>query len=84
MTTKTKRRPQHVTDQLILKYVARCIEKQGYQPSFREIAKYLGVSSIGNVQQSIARSQQAGILHASEAKSRCLRFAKPHHWRDYL
>ncbi len=46
----------------ILDYIARFIERHGYEPSYAQIARYFGVSSKATIAKHIAALERRGLL----------------------
>ena len=56
----------------ILDYVQSFIESYGYSPSFEEIARYFGYSSLATVHEHLTNLEQKGYLKKNYNKSRSL------------
>ena len=48
----------------ILEYIARFIERHGYEPSYAQIARHFGVSSKATIAKHSPRSNGAGCSRA--------------------
>lgn len=71
METLTTRQKQ------VLDYIRESIEKQGYPPTFREIAEQMGIKSTNGVNDHLKALEKKGYLHRDDLKSRALRPLKP-------
>jgi repressor LexA len=49
-------------DMKVLKVVRKFIERRGYPPTMREIARILGLKSTSGVHTSLRRLQQEGLV----------------------
>ncbi|MDQ3130792.1 MAG: transcriptional repressor LexA [Acidobacteriota bacterium] len=56
MQPRTKRQKE------VLEFITRYIDKQGYEPSYQQIAKYLGVNSKAGVAKHVAALENQGLL----------------------
>lgn len=56
MQPRTKRQKE------VLDFITRYIDKQGYEPSYQQIARYLGVNSKAGVAKHIAALENQGLL----------------------
>lgn len=56
MQTRTKRQRE------VLDFITRYIEKHGYEPSYQQIARHLGVRSKAGIAKHIAALEQQGLL----------------------
>ena len=56
----------------ILDYVESFIDSYGYSPSFEEIAKFFGYSSLATVHEHLSNLEQKGFLRKNYNKSRSL------------
>jgi repressor LexA len=56
----------------ILNYVESFIENYGYSPSFEEIARFFGYSSLATVHEHLSNLEKKGFLRKNYTKSRSL------------
>src|SRR5690606_35747129 len=56
----------------ILDYVESFIENYGYSPSFEEIARFFGYSSLATVHEHLSNLERKGFLRKNYNKSRSL------------
>ncbi len=56
MQPRTKRQKD------VLDYITRFIEKHGYEPSYQQIARYIGISSKGGVAKHIEALENQGLI----------------------
>ena len=56
--------------ELIVSYVNRFVQENGYSPSVREIGEAVGLRSTASVSYHLQALQEKGILHATGAKGR--------------
>jgi repressor LexA len=56
----------------ILDYVESFLENYGYSPSFEEIARYFGYSSLATVHEHLSNLERKGFLRKNYNKSRSL------------
>jgi SOS-response transcriptional repressor LexA len=73
-----QRKPPTATEQRLLRLVARSVDRNGFQPSYREIAEHFGWASAGYVTVLVRSLWKKGIV--SPKGSRALSFD----WRTYL
>lgn len=60
----------------ILDYVDSFIDSYGYSPSFEEIAKFFGYSSLATVHEHLSNLEQKGFLRKNYNKSRSLELVR--------
>jgi len=60
----------------ILAYIQAYIGQNSYSPSYREIQKHFGFSSLGSVSKHVTRLRDRGLLSLSKYCSRSLRVAQ--------
>jgi SOS-response transcriptional repressor LexA len=73
-----RKRPREATQYRLLSFIAHSVQDNGYQPSYREIAKHFGWTSLGYIQEMVADLAKRGVV-ASKGK-RALSFD----WKSYL
>ena len=56
----------------ILDFLQQAIERQGYAPSFEEIAEHFGYTSLATVHEHLTNLEQKGFLRKNYNKSRSL------------
>ncbi len=59
-------------DEVILEYLFKCINENGYSPSVRDIQLSLGIKSTSTVHDSLSRLEKQGRIHRERGKSRAL------------
>src|SRR5256712_5313980 len=58
-------------------YISEFVQKHGYSPSFEEIAKGLGLSSLATVHKHVSNLQKKGLLHRDYNRSRSIDLLPP-------
>lgn len=74
----SRRQPREATQYRLLSFIAHSVQDNGYQPSYREIAKHFGWTSLGYIQEMVADLAKRGVV-TSKGK-RALSFD----WKSYL
>lgn len=59
-------------DQKVLRVVQKFIERKGYPPSVRQIARVLGLKSSSGVHKSLVRLREEGLVQWEEGQLRTL------------
>jgi len=57
--------------------ISRCVAEKGYSPSFEEIAKGLGLSSLATVHKHVSNLQKKGLLTRDYNRSRSIDLLPP-------
>lgn len=63
-------------EKMILDYIARTINQEGYAPSVRDICQALGIKSTSTVHMYLERLENNGYIQRQSGKSRTIRLEK--------
>lgn len=63
---------------LLLRIIARSVDKYGCQPSYRELAEALGYYSTGYIQHLIKEMEREKIVSSRGSRALCFK------WREYV
>ena len=53
-----------------LEYIHSCVKKEGFTPTLRELASYMGYSAIGSAQEVVRRLRLKGLLLSCEGRQK--------------
>lgn len=66
-------KPPNPQEKAVLDHIRRCLDKEGFAPSVRDLKEALGYKSTSTVQMYLDRLEANGYLRRAEGKSRSLR-----------
>ena len=79
-TQKETREPLTVRQEEILRYIARHVDINGFQPSIRELGEQFSIRSPNGVVCHLKAMEKKGYLSLNQLTARAVSF----NWKDWL